>query len=51
MLLEGGFTFDVVDLESDFALYRLVILPDAIGVDDTLKAKIDAYVAGADRCS
>lgn len=49
ILLEAKFTFDVVDLESDFAPYRLLILPDAIKVDAALKAKIDAYVAGGGR--
>ena len=49
VLLEGKFAFDVVDLESDFAPYRLVILPDVIKVDAELKAKIDAYVANGGR--
>jgi hypothetical protein len=44
VLLEGKFTFDVVDLESDLSPYRLVILPDAIGVDKALKTKLDRYV-------
>lgn len=49
VLLEGKFAFDVVDLESDFSLYRLVILPDVVTVDAELKAKIDAYVAQGGR--
>jgi hypothetical protein len=44
VLLEGKFAFDVVDLESDLAPYRLVILPDAVPVDKKLKAKLDKYV-------
>lgn len=48
-LLEGQFTFDVLDGESDFAPYRLVILPDTVAVSAPLKAKIDAYVAGGGR--
>jgi hypothetical protein len=43
VLLEGKFTFDVVDLESDYSPYKLLILPDAITVDKALKRKIDAY--------
>jgi hypothetical protein len=49
VLLEGKFCFDVIDLESDLAPYRLVILPDVIKVDDVLKAKINAYVANGGR--
>ena len=48
-LLECKFTFDVLDQESDFSPYKLLILPDAVVVDAALKAKIDAYVAGGGR--
>jgi hypothetical protein len=44
ILLEAKYAFDVVDLESDFARYRLVILPDTVKVDAALKVKLDAYV-------
>lgn len=46
VLLEGQFTFDVVDRESDLSQYRLLILPDVIRVDASMKEKIDAFVAG-----
>lgn len=49
VLLEGKFTFDVIDLESDLTPYRLVILPDAVPVDKKLKARIDKYVAKGGR--
>lgn len=49
VLLEGKFAFDVIDLESDLAPYRLVILPDVIPVDKKLKSKIDKYVAKGGR--
>jgi hypothetical protein len=49
VLLEGQFAFDVVDAESDFSLYRLLILPDVIAVDAALKARIEAFVAGGGR--
>ncbi len=49
VLLESKFTFDVVDLESDYSSYRLLILPDIIDVDDVLRAKIEAYVADGGR--
>lgn len=49
VLLEGQFTFDVLDLDSDFARYRLLILPDAILVDAVLRDRINAYVADGGR--
>jgi hypothetical protein len=49
VLQEGKFAFDVVDPDSDLTGYRLLILPDVIAVTDALKARIDAYVAGAGR--
>jgi hypothetical protein len=45
ILLEGQFTFDVVDMKSDFSQYRLLILPDEIDVTPELKAKVDAFTA------
>lgn len=45
LLLEGQFQFDVLDRESTFASYKLVIVPDDVHVDNDLKAKLDAYVA------
>jgi len=44
LLLEGKFTFDLLDLDSDLAGYRLLILPDTIAVSSKLKAKIRAFV-------
>ena len=49
VLLEGQFAFDVIDLESDLAPYKLLILPDVIALDATYVAKIKAYVAGGGR--
>jgi hypothetical protein len=46
VLLEGKFTFDVVDLESNYSQYRLLILPDAVKVNPNLRAKVEKYVAG-----
>ena len=42
-LLESRFTFDVLDQESDFSPYRLVIFPDEVNFDAALKAKVEAY--------
>jgi hypothetical protein len=49
VLLEGKFTFDLIDLDSALEGYRLVILPDAIAVDASLKAKLEAYAAKGGR--
>ncbi len=46
VLAESRFTFDLIDTESDFSRYRLLILPDRIAVSPELKTKIEAYVAG-----
>ncbi|CZT36556.1 Beta-galactosidase trimerisation domain-containing protein [Rhizobium sp. 9140] len=43
ILLEAGLTFDVLDLDSDFAPYRLLILPDAVPVDEALRLRIERY--------
>lgn len=49
VLLESRFTFDVLDPQSDFEGYRVIILPDAIPVAGALKSKLEAYVAGGGR--
>lgn len=46
MLLEGNYLFNVLDKESDFSPYKVLILPDAIKTDAALLAKLQAYVAG-----
>jgi hypothetical protein len=45
VLLEGKILFDVVDMESDFSRYKVVILPDAIRVGAKLESKLTAFVA------
>ncbi|WP_370677864.1 beta-galactosidase trimerization domain-containing protein [Pleomorphomonas sp. PLEO] len=49
MLLEAGLTFDVLDLESDFTPYRLLILPDAVPIGADLKGKLETYLANGGR--
>lgn len=44
LFLECKYTFDVLSPDSGLDAYRLIILPDAIAVDDQLKAKLDAYL-------
>lgn len=45
ILLEGHYLFDVVDEQSDFTQYKVLILPDNIRIDDPLKHKLDTYLA------
>lgn len=44
MLQECAFQFDVVDTQSDFAKYKLLILPDQIPVDTLLADKLSIYL-------
>ncbi len=45
MLLEGKILFDVLDLESDFSRYKVLVLPDKIRITEALKSKITAFVS------
>lgn len=45
MLRESHHPCDVVDVESDWSAYRLLITPDKITCDESLRRKIDAFVA------
>ncbi|RUS47485.1 alpha-amylase family protein [Cohnella sp. AR92] len=49
ILLESHILFDVIDLESDFNRYKVLILPDAITIDASLEAKLSAFLAGGGR--
>jgi hypothetical protein len=44
MLLEGKILFDVLDLDSDFTPYKVIVLPDRIRLDGALKSKLDAFL-------
>lgn len=45
ILLEGNYLFDVIDLESEFSKYKVIILPDTIRINDKLKNLLTSYVA------
>lgn len=45
ILLEGNYLFDVIDLESDFSKYKVIILPDVIRINDELADLLKEYVA------
>ncbi len=46
LLMEGHYLFDVLDEESDFSPYKLLILPDNIRIDELLEKKLRAYING-----
>ena len=45
ILLEGHYLFDVIDAETDFSAYKMLVLPDDVTVNAALKVKLDAYLA------
>lgn len=44
MLLEGHILFDVVDLDSDFDRYKVIILPDKVFINEQLQDKLNDYI-------
>ncbi len=44
IMLEGKFTYDILDLQSNFNKYKLIILPDTISITSDLKKKLDSFV-------
>ena len=44
ILLEGHFLFDVIDTNSNWSKYKLLILPDDYQIDASTKTKLDAYL-------
>ena len=44
MLQEGAYQFDILDSNSEFFPYKVIILPDEIPVCDTLAGKIERYL-------
>lgn len=45
ILEESARQFDIIDTQSDFSHYPVLILPDRIPVDEALAAKLDTYLA------
>ncbi len=46
MLLEGKYLYDIIDAYCDFSKYKVIILPDMIGIEGTLGEKLAEYVKG-----
>ncbi len=45
ILLEGKYLYDILDLESDFSKYKLLILPDEIRLNAALTERLSDYLA------
>jgi hypothetical protein len=45
VLLEEHILFDVIDAEMDFAVYKIIVLPDDVSVGAELEAKLNTYLA------
>lgn len=43
ILIEGHYLFDVIDFESDFSKYKVIILPDIIELEGELLEKLKNY--------
>lgn len=46
LLMELSLQFDLIDSESDFKRYKLLILPDVIPIDERLAIKLKEYING-----
>lgn len=46
IMLEGKYLFDVIDFESNFEEYKVIILPDIIRADDELQRKLRRFCSG-----
>ena len=44
MLQEGRHQFDVLDTQSDFSGYKVLVLPDAVSLDEGLASKVQAFL-------
>lgn len=45
ILLEGKYLFDILDFESDFSKYKVIILPDCVQLNDKAAKIIKDYIA------
>jgi len=46
ILLESHYQFDVLDRESDFEKYSLLILPDEVSLDEKFVSRLQSYLRG-----
>ncbi len=45
ILLEGKYLYDIIDKETSFDSYKLLVLPDSIRIDTELKERIENFVS------
>jgi hypothetical protein len=45
MFMEGRHQFDFIDSRADFGKYRVIVAPDVIQLESSLKDKLEAYLA------
>jgi hypothetical protein len=48
-LLEGHFLFELVDREMDFSRFKVLVLPDDIRIDHSLKSLLETYLTQGGR--
>lgn len=46
ILLEGKYAYSIIDCDCDFSGYKVIILPENAVLDNELKEKFAAYIAG-----
>ena len=44
VLMEGKYLYHFLDTESDFSLYKVIVLPDTIRLNEKLQKKLQAYL-------
>lgn len=44
IMLEGKYLYRLIDLDESFDSFKVLLLPDMIRIDDSLKKRLDAYV-------
>lgn len=49
ILLEGHYLFDVIDKQSDFCKYKVIILPDHVRISEEVKAKLAVFLSKGGR--
>jgi hypothetical protein len=49
MLEEMGYLFDIIDSVSEFSLYKVIIFPDEIVMDQGLSLKLEVYIRAGGR--
>lgn len=46
ILIEGKYQFSVIDTEVDFSSFKVIVLPDKIKINDSIKDKLKKFIGG-----